>query len=446
MNATRLPLLMVAYQCGPGLGSVSQIGWEWFAGMAARCDVTLVTHIRNRDAIEQAPDRPAGAQVIYIDTEWFAGPVYRLARRLFPRSDHAVFMLSQADYFVFDAGVVRQLRHRRRDAGGTLPWRLVHMVTPVTTAAATRLPRLGLPVVRGPLNCGLAVPDGFADVMRTDAMGVASLRVLPRMLDALLGSLRDTRAVLVATEATLQAVPPAVRPRCVRMIENAVDPVRFAPADALPPPGPGRPLRVSFVGRLVPFKALHLLIDAMARLHGEGRPVTLEVAGDGPMAEAWRAHAERLGLGGAIRWLGAVPLDRVPQVMRDSHVFCLPSVRESGGAVLLEAMACARPVIGVDFGGPAEVIDEAVGWKIPAVDADTVVDGLVTALGACWTDPDDAAARGRRGAERVRAEHTWPARMDRALRLYESVLQPGDGRPHASSHPRPTAASARPAP
>jgi glycosyltransferase involved in cell wall biosynthesis len=181
-------------------------------------------------------------------------------------------------------------------------------------------------------------------------------------------------------------------------------------------------LAVSFVGRLVPFKALPLLLDAMARLRGEGRAVVLTVAGDGPMAQPWRAHARELGLDGAVRWLGAVPLDQVPAVMQDSHVFCLPSVRESGGAVLLEAMACARPVIGLDFGGPAEVIDDAVGWKLAATDAATVVEGLTQVLRHCHDHPDDAAERGQRGAARVRAEHTWPARIARALRLYETVL------------------------
>ena len=415
------PLLLVAYQCGPGLGSVSQIGWEWFTGLAARCEVTLLTHVRNRSAIEAALNRPAGASVVYIDTEWFAGPVYRLARRLFPRSDHAVFMLSQADYYVFDFTAWRQLRAQKRREGG-LPWRLLHIVTPVTTAAVSLLPRLGLPVVRGPLNCGLSVPRGFADVMRSDAMGVAGLRVLPRALDALTGSLRASRLVMVATEATLQAVPRSVHPRCVRMLENAIDPQRFTPAPPLPPPGPQQPLAVSFVGRLVPFKALPLLLDAMARLRDEGRAVVLTVAGDGPMGEAWREHARGLGLDGAVRWLGAVPLDRVPAVMQDSHVFCLPSVRESGGAVLLEAMACARPVIGLDFGGPAEVIDDAVGWKLAATDAATVVEGLTQVLRHCHDHPDDAAERGRCGAARVQAEHTWPARIARALRLYETVL------------------------
>ena len=62
---------------------------------------------------------------------------------------------------------------------------------------------------------------------------------------------------------------------------------------------------------------------------------------------------------------GAQPLDAVARFMQACHVFCLPSVRESGGAVLLEAMASARPVIALDFGGAGELVDEYVGALLP---------------------------------------------------------------------------------
>ncbi len=413
------PVLLVAYQCGPGLGSVSQLGWQWFTGMAARRAVCLVTHVRNRAAIESAPDRPPGARVIYIDTEWFAGPLYRLSKRLFPRSEHAVFMVSQLDWFVFDAVALRTLRREQAAGAG---WRLLHLVTPVTVSAPTRLHRLGLPVVRGPLNCGLPVPPGFETLMQDDAMGLSRLRVLPRLVEALFGSLRHSAAVLVATAATRAALPQAVRARCVKLLENAVDPTQFAPAAPLAPPGPGRPLRIAFVGRLVPVKALPLLLQAMARLHLEGRRVTLDVVGAGPMADAWRAEAAALGLQDHVLWHGAQGAARVAQTIRRSHVFCLPSVRESGGAVLLEAMACARPVIGMDFGGPAEVVDEQVGWKVPMPDAVTAVAGLAQALREAFDDPEDAARRGRAGLARVQAQHTWTAKINAADALYARVL------------------------
>jgi len=423
-------VLLLAYQCGPGLGSVSQIGWQWFTGMAARRPTCLVTHVRNRAAIEAAPDRPAattGARVIYIDTEWFAGPLYRLARRLFPRSEHAVFMVSQLDWFVFDAVALRTLR-RERAAGA--PWRLLHLVTPVTVSAPTRLHRLGLPVVRGPLNCGLPVPPGFEALMRDDAMGLSKLRVLPALVEALFGSLRHSAAVLVATAATRAALPRSVRPRGVAMLENAIDAQRFAPptvpaagrADRADQALTVRALRVSFVGRLVAVKALPLLLAAMARLRAEGRAIELDVVGDGPMAAAWHAEAVALSLLDGVRWHGAQAAPAVADVMRASDVFCLPSVRESGGAVLLEAMACGVPVIGMDFGGPAEIVDAEVGWKVAMPDAETAVAGLAAALREAQDDAAGRRQRGRRAHDRTLARHTWPARMQAAEALYARLL------------------------
>ena len=84
-------------------------------------------------------------------------------------------------------------------------------------------------------------------------------------------------------------------------------------------------------------------------------------------------------------------------------------------------MACARPVIGMDFGGPAEVIDDAVGWKIPMPDETVAVDGIVRALREAWSDPAGLARRGRCARQRVLARHSWAAKLDAAEALYARV-------------------------
>src|SRR4029079_2868929 len=125
--------------------------------------------------------------------------------------------------------------------------------------------------------------------------------------------------------------------------------------------------RVLFVGRLVPFKAVSLLLAAVARLRSE-MAIELSIVGDGPMATEWRAETQRLGITDRVNFIGALSLDEVASEMRNAHVFCLPSIRESGGAGLLEAMASARPCIAVDFGGPAEIVDSTTGCLIAPKD------------------------------------------------------------------------------
>ena len=413
MSAGRV--ILSAYQCGPGMGSVSQIGWEWFRRLGARVPVTLVTHERNRAAIEKA-GLPLQAEVLYIDTEWFAGPLYRTASRLFPRSQHAVFLLSSLDYYVFDWVAMRRLRRHPSLADA----RVVHIVTPISTAAATRMHRLGLPVIRGPLNCGLESPAGFPELMREDSSWLYPLRSLGQLLDRVTGSTGRAATILAATSATVASLPPAAKARCRRMLENGVDLDVFVPAAWPPSPSPATPLRVLFVGRLLPFKGVNLMLRAVAALHPHV-PLEVRIVGDGPMLDDWKALAGELGLAEVVSFPGGESLDRIAAEMRWAHVFCLPSVRESGGAVLLEAMASARPVIAVAYGGPAETVDEEVGTAVQPVGPQSVIDDIAAALRDVVRRPDVWRGRGEAGRRRAERAFAWDAKIEQALSIYNEV-------------------------
>lgn len=415
MEPRRVRLLLAAYQCGPGMGSVSQIGWEWYSRLAARTDLTLVTHVRNRQALEAAGAPLHGSAIVFVDTEWFAGPLYRLASRLFRTSEHAVFLISSLDFFLYDWTALRQLRRRAEG------WDLTHVVTPVSTASPTRLHQLGPPLVLGPLNAGLRSPRNFPELSRQDSFWVYRLRNFGRAMDWFVGCTRAARAILTATEATLGSLPRSCRSRCQAVLENGVDLARFAAAPWPAPPGGSAPLQLFYAGRLIPVKAVHLLLRAVAQVKDEMK-VQLRIAGSGPMDEPWREEARALGLGADAVFLGPLSLDAIAGEMRAAHLFCLPSVRESGGAVLLEAMASARPVGAVAFGGPAEIVDEEVGRLIPADGAAAVVAGFAQLFRDLWRDPETWRQKGLAGRRRAEARYSWDAKVSGALELYAGIL------------------------
>lgn len=421
IHVTAAPrVLLAAYQCGPGLGSVSQIGWEWYARLSQRLPITLVTHARNRGALSGAGAPLRGSEIIYIDTEWFAGPLYRLAKWLFPKSEHCVFMLSSFDFFVYERVALRTLT-RRAVAGERFD--VVHAVTPVSSLATTRLYRLGAPVMIGPLNSGLSNPRGFGSILRDDSAWLYRVRGLARMAYAVTGPILNAAVILTATRATLESIPERYRARCIPMLENGVDLRRFH-AVSWPSPATGLlPLRILFVGRLVPFKALVLLLEAIARVRAEF-PVRLEVIGDGPMAAVWSADAARLGITDIVNFRGSRPLDEVAVAMRSAHVLCLPSIRESGGAVLLEAMASARPVIAVAFGGPAEIVDETVGRAIAPNGVEVVIAGFADALRDIVHNPDAWRARGAEGRRRAASRFSWDTKVERSIEIYAGLAAP----------------------
>ena len=412
-------VLMSAYQCGPGMGSVSQIGWEWYRRMSARVPVTLVTHVRNREALAAAGAPVEGSEVIYIDTEWFAGPIYRVASRIFPKSQHAVFLMSSLDFYVYDAAALGELRRRQKFGAN---WDLVHAVTPVSPLASTRLYRLGLPLVLGPWNGGLRSPANFPEIMKQDSGWVYPVRNLGRLVDRVLGGSRGAAVILSATRETRESLPAACRSRCMEMLENGVDLERFNPSAWPFIPGRDGALRVVFVGRLIPAKGIPMLLEAARRFRTEA-PIQVRIVGDGPMETEWRKLAADLILSGEVEFCGPATLAEVPRHLAWAHVFCLPSVRESGGAVLIEAMAAARPVVAVDYGGPSELVDDHVGKAIPPLGKDTVIEGLVETFRDIIRHPGAWQLRGQEGRRRAENRFGWDAKIGQALGLYERLLQ-----------------------
>lgn len=411
-------VLLSAYQCGPGMGSVSQIGWEWYRRLAAKTPVTLVTHARNREALEKAGAPLPGSEVVYIDTEWFAGPLYRFAKRIFRNSEHPVFLVSSLDYYVYDGVAVRQLRRRQR---AEACWDIVHQATPVSPLASTRLYTLGLPLVLGPWNGGLKSPDNFPEIMRAESGWLYSVRRLGKLVDWALGATRHARMILTATASALADLPASCRPRCRFLLENGVDLDLFRPAPWPEPPSADKPLEVLFVGRLLPFKGVAMLLDAVAKARQYG-PIRLTVVGSGSEEAALHAQATTLNLGESVRFTGALPLAEVAGEMAKAHVFCLPSVRESGGAVLLEAMAACRPVVALAYGGPAEIVDDDVGELIPATGRAPVVAALVQTLTDVMLNPEAWRQRGEAGRQRVEERYSWEAKIDAALAIYRECL------------------------
>ena len=417
IEAHNIRVLLSAYQCGAGMGSVSQIGWEWYQRLSTSCQVTLLTHVRNRATLEAAGVPLNDSSVIFIDTEWFAGPLYRFASRCFPRSEHPLFLISSLDFFVYDWIATR---HCQRLLKADQAWDVVHAVTPVSPMAATRLHALAIPLLLGPWNGALASPTTFPEIMQAESKWLYPVRNFGRVIDLLVGSTRNAAMILTATRSTLAGIPARYHAKCRFMLENGVDLALFEPAPWPAAPTDNTPLRIAFVGRLMPVKGVAMLLEAITALDF---PVQLTVVGEGPERSVLESMSAELGIAEKVLFTGNLPLNEVAQIIQRAHVFCLPSVRESGGAVLLEAMAVARPVIAIDFGGPAEIVDDGVGVKLPATGKADVVQGLIKQLESVRQQPELWIARGLEGRRRVELYYSWDAKIASAIACYRELLE-----------------------
>jgi glycosyltransferase involved in cell wall biosynthesis len=213
-------------------------------------------------------------------------------------------------------------------------------------------------------------------------------------------------------------VPVPYRDRCVYIPENAVDPAALPAVRRTPP---RRPLRVAFAGRLVPYKGADMLIEAAAPLVRSGR-VVLDIIGDGPQMKLLRAFVAREEIERGVRFAGWLDHAQVPARLARSDVFGFPSIREFGGAVVLEAMALGLVPLVVDYGGPAEFVTPSTGRTVPVGAARDIVRGFRRELERMVADPGELQAFGDRARRRVLTYFTWPVKAQQVVEVYRWVL------------------------
>jgi glycosyltransferase involved in cell wall biosynthesis len=209
-----------------------------------------------------------------------------------------------------------------------------------------------------------------------------------------------------------------------RIVPNGIDTNRFQAIDA-----PTRDY-VLFVGRLVPYKGVEVLLRALFLL----RPnVPLVVAGDGPLRPRLQELARRLQVD--VRFLGHVPDEDLPRLYANARVTVLPSVtgQEAFGIALVESMACGTPVIASSLPGVADVA-RLGGLVAQTGDAQSLANQLSAALDGA------ALPQGPPLAKRIHASFSWDAVTDRVVDVYREILERRAGGPRpaevtSAAHP-----------
>ncbi len=102
----------------------------------------------------------------------------------------------------------------------------------------------------------------------------------------------------------------------------------------------------------------------------------------------------------------------------------LPTLLESGGAVLLEAMAVGLPVIATKWGGPAEYVDDSCGILVPPDSRESLIAGLADAMERLARDPELRHRMGEAGRRKIQRFYTWDAKIDRILDFYHQAVRP----------------------
>jgi glycosyltransferase involved in cell wall biosynthesis len=240
-----------------------------------------------------------------------------------------------------------------------------------------------------------AYPDGWAAVKLARELGIPAvikivgsdvLIIKGKARRKMVEGLQQADAVVAVSRHLAEyAISLGVNPDRVHVVYNGLDTKLFHPGNqALARAKLGlmvnRPI-VLFIGNLLISKGVGVLVEALARLVGQGLNPLCVIVGRGRDEPKLRAMISRLELQDHVLLVGPKPLEEMPDWYRACDLLALPSFSEGVPNVLLEASACGRPFVATRVGGIPEIAHEATSRLVEPGDSDAVARAIVEILG-----------------------------------------------------------------
>jgi len=412
-KVSNMRVLLLADHCNPEFSSEPLVGYNTCRSIVEQVDeAVVVTQIRNRDAIGRAG--MGGAEVVYLDTEYVARPLWKLSKALRLGAASSTVLKVITQYF-FERDLWR--RFGPDLAAGRFD--IVHRVTPISSAIPCPLASWSpTPLVIGPVNGGLPYPPGFGSVLRKEGEWLRYIRGGWRLLPWAGATYSRPAAILAAFEHTIANLPADCHDRVIDMPETGADPARFAREQTRDWDGP---LTFLFAGRLVPFKCADVAISAFAK-SDILRQHRLVIVGDGPERPALEKLVAENDLQDCVSFEGWMPQEEVARHMERSHAFAFPSIRDAGAGAMVEAMMSGLAPVAVNYGPFRQMLTQECSMLVALGDRAAHVEGYRQAMERLAADPALCRRFGENARQRALDLFSWPARARKIEQAYDWAL------------------------
>jgi glycosyltransferase involved in cell wall biosynthesis len=408
-------IVIVAQNASTKFGGESLLPVNYFRILRSRqIETWLVVHGRTQAELEALFPEDLDRMHFVPDT-WVHRLLNNCGRFIPARVNEFTFgLLSHLYTQVLQRRIVRRLVSEHQID-------VVHEPTPVSATLPSLMFGLGVPVVIGPMNTSVKFPLAFRSRQNPTidiliAIGYQFVdffnRVFPGKIKA--------ETVLVANDRTKQALPTGVQGKIIELVENGVD-FSVWRSDSTASKEPNKQVHFVFLGRLADWKGVDLLLEAFAAVATQTDAV-LEIIGDGDMRGELEAQTARLGLDSSVVFSGWLSQDQCALKMKQADSMVFPSLREPGGAVVMEAMAVGLPVIATNWGGPADYLDSTCGILVEPASKEGFIKGMSDAMLKLAQSPELRQTMGKAGWERVRQHFDWERKVDRMIEIYQQTI------------------------
>jgi len=395
-------ILLSALSCNPAIGSEALVGFKYAEALARRHEVVVLA--------SPPSQTPQGVTLVACD----AGTC----------SFNEIGAQSRLRFELRQWRLARTLRLR-------FPFDCVHRVTPSAIGIPTWAAHLGKPLVVGPLIAANRPSPAFAAYSNRPMSRPKQPRWHPARIAARLcrmavnrarqeqAYLRQARLILVGTQTALHQVPEPWREKCRLVTYSGVEHDVFVSPPARSDNGT---LRLLFVGRLVPYKGVELLLRALATAIRRCA-LKLDIVGSGdPAYTGFLAQLTReLGLDSVVTFLPPRSRDQLPALYQQADVFCFPTLCDTYGIALLEAMSCGCAVIVSDVAGAGEIVDGENGLKVPLRSPEQYIADYAGQIVTLAQNRNFRCELGEKARRFILREHDWSRIGEQVLEIYQKL-------------------------
>ncbi|MFN4173491.1 MAG: glycosyltransferase family 4 protein [Parachlamydiaceae bacterium] len=392
--------MFVCEQCNPNQPSVPLLGYHFYRTLKQLADVTLVTHGRNEASLKThfPNDNIHFIHECFLSTYW--AKIFQ--SRFWPL--HHLFFFPI--YEEFNQKVALNFFDKVDD------FDIVFAFSPIIPRYPYKIAKYctKTPFLLGPVNGGLPFPKGYQEIKEAEGERFNFLKKFNFLVPGYSATYRQAKKVLVGSSHTLLELKNLFpETEFSYFSENGVADDFF-----LNKPKTGQ--TILFAGRLTPYKGADILIEAFKEIKN-GR---LIIAGEGPQRPKLEDQIEKYGLKDRVELKGYIPPEKMFELYQEANIFAFPSLREFGGAVVLEAMASSLPCVITDYGGMAEYLPDDAGKKIKLKPRAEFVKELACALQELIDNPrrqEEMGKKGREAAEKFR----WINKASALIKIMEEL-------------------------
>jgi len=391
-------------------------GWKMVEQISRHHQVWVITEAYNQAAVLEALDQETVSKIKNLNIVFVQLP-FNL-RKLFYKIEFA----QRLYYYLwqFLAWVKARELHRRYN------FHLVHHLTFgnywIPSFMGAFLP---LKFIWGPVGGGQQTPKPLLKEFSFGGKLAEKTRQLAQWLSRqqFIWHRCVARAcfILVCNHETKTKIPAKYQNKVRLFPVNGIDSqdVRKLPMK----PTRRRGFTILMAGRLHRLKGFSLGLRAFALFREVYPEAKLKIIGSGPEEKKLIRLAEELGITRGVTFISWLPRPQLLTEMKKVDVFLFPSFRDGGGAVVIEAMACGKPVICLDTAGPGFHIHQEWGIKIPPSSPEILTQQIKEALEKLWSEPELRVKMGEAARQRVIEVYLWEKLGKRMADYYQECVK-----------------------